>query len=228
MSDDVVVPGPIAWVHVETDHLDTHNNVPLELAVIMTDPRDLSIELGVYQGVVSRHIPNPTGLSAEAWKRHIESGLLHDVRSKDAQTLGAIEADAVALVQRACEAYQAQRPAGVRALPATFGASRPSFHRQVVRRRLPALHKAIHHREIDVSTLREVMRRFMGITDVPKRASHRAIDGARAAIATMQRFVDVTKRRCRHPRVSGALDYYVCDSCGLVGTFSELRSGDRG
>lgn len=216
------VPGPIAWVHVETDHLDTQYNFPLEIGIVVTHPTDLQRELGTYEAVVGCHVEDR--LSPWARRTHEASGLLAAVRMPSAKTLACIDVEAVDAIDHACLGHAAWLPTGVCALPPSLGASRPGFHRSVLRRRLPGLHAALHHREVDVASLREVMRRFMGISEVTPRLSHRALDGARAAVATMRQFLAaVDGKSCRHPRVTGAMGHYVCDMCGSAGTFTELR-----
>lgn len=222
MTEGTEVPGPIVWLHLETDHLDTSYNFPLEVGLVVTHPTDLDVEFGTYQAVVDCHVEDR--LSPWARRIHSQSGLLAEMRLPSAKTPSRIQSEAVEVIEACRHAYAQSLPSGTVALRPTLGGARPGFHRAVMRRRLENLHLALHHREIDTSTLREVMRRFMGVSQVPHRASHRALDGARAAISTMRQFLTaVAGRSCRHPKVTGAMGCYVCDMCGVCGTFSELR-----
>lgn len=204
----------MAWIAVSTSGTDVASAVLLEVAITLTPRRSLVEVLGQYHAVVSWH-PDPGRLSDYAREHHEQSGLLEEARSPRAQCLQVIDQDASALLR-------------VAQMAPTLGASKPEFVRAMLRRCLPVTFAALHHRSIDVATLREIARRYYPLAEMPSKDGVRAPDRVAASIATAAAYLQLSgvhATACRHRQVSGYLDRWVCNACGARGTFQELSGG---
>ncbi len=163
----------LVWIDMEMSGLDPDKERVLEIATIVTD-KDLVVVAEQAEIVV--HQSDLVLAAMDAWntKHHGGSGLTERVRTS---TVTEDEADAaiVAFVD-------AHVPAGER--PVLSG---NSIHqdRRFINRYLPKLDKRLHYRMVDVSTIKELARRWY--PDVfehrpAKRETHRALDDIRESI----------------------------------------------
>jgi oligoribonuclease len=166
----------LAWLDLEMTGLDVARHVIVELAVIVTDaqlqPLDGGIDVVVHQ-------PPAALARMDDFVRamHTRSGLLP-----------AIEASDVTLDQagaRAIEYLGNHVPAGVAPLCGnSIGVDRRFLHVQ-----LPTLDEYLHYRSIDVSSLKELCRRWYPEVyrrRPAKQETHRALDDVLESIAELR------------------------------------------
>lgn len=149
----------------------------LEIATIVTDAQLDVVALGPDLVV---HQPDEVLATMDAWNtaHHGASGLTEKVR---ASTVTEAEAEALTLAF-------VDLHFGSRDRPVLCG---NSIHqdRRFVRRYLPALDARLHYRMVDVSTIKELARRWYPAELAampPKNDSHRALDDIRESIAELR------------------------------------------
>jgi oligoribonuclease len=163
----------LVWVDMEMTGLDPARERIIEMATILTDGNLTEIAVGPDLVI---HQPDDVLAAMDDWnkKHHTASGLVERVKAStvtdalaEEQTLGFINQH-ISLKER----------------PVLAG---NSIHqdRRFIRRYMPALEKRLHYRMVDVSTVKELARRwFPQITaKLPaKRETHRALDDIRESI----------------------------------------------
>jgi oligoribonuclease len=153
----------------------------IEAATIITDG-DLTIVAEGPDLVI--HQPDDVLAAMDAWntKHHGESGLTARVRASDITDAQA-EVDILAFLD-------AHIPAASR--PVLAG---NSIHqdRRFIRRYMPLLDRRLHYRMVDVSTVKELAKRwYPGIMELrpPKNETHRALDDVRESIDELRFYRD--------------------------------------
>ncbi len=136
----------IVWIDLETTGLDPETSVILEIAVIITD-KHLN-QLAQTSLVV--HHPNNALVDLDEWvqTQHQASGLLEEVRHSTL-TLAKAEAAALELVAAYCPP---------RACP--LAGSSVCFDRRFLMRHMPKLDAHLSYRQVDVSSLKELVKRW--------------------------------------------------------------------
>jgi oligoribonuclease len=176
-TSGAAVTDPLAWIDLEMTGLDTAKHTIVEIAVIVTDaelvPADDGIDIVVHA--------SPEQLDAMddfVRKMHTRSGLLAEIEASD------VSLDQAGV--RALEYLAAHIPE-----PGTAPLCGNSIgvDRRFLDRYLPAVDHYLHYRSIDVSSLKELCRRWY--PDIYKRRpnkkeSHRALDDIRESIAELQ------------------------------------------
>jgi len=171
----VIAADRIVWLDMEMTGLDPETCVPLEVAVVITDSE--MAELASYETVIAAGEAELASMGDFVREMHTTNGLLERVATA---TTKAGEADAamVALVNTWCEPNT-----GVLAGNSIWQ------DRRFVRRYMPALNAALHYRMIDVSTIKELVRRWYGEAALPeKNAPHTAMADIRASIAELAHY----------------------------------------
>jgi oligoribonuclease len=169
--------GHLLWMDMEMSGLEPARERVLELATIVTNA-DLEVIAEGPDLVV--HQPDELLAAMDAWntQHHGASGLTEKVRAS-LVTEAAAEALTLAFVN--CHF-------GARDRPVLCG---NSIHqdRRFIRRYMPALDARLHYRMVDVSTIKELGRRWYP-SEVsvmpPKQDSHRALDDIRESIAELR------------------------------------------
>jgi oligoribonuclease len=163
----------LVWIDMEMSGLDPERERVLEIATIITDKELVVVAEGPELVV---HQSDEVLAAMDAWNRkhHGASGLVDRVR---ASTVA--DADAEAAVLAFVDAHV---PASER--PVLAG---NSIHqdRRFIHRYLPTLDARLHYRMVDVSTVKELARRwYPAIFDgrPAKRETHRALDDIRESI----------------------------------------------
>lgn len=158
---------------MEMTGLDAETCVPIEVAIIVTDP-DLA-ELGAAHGIVHQPEAALASMSDFVRQMHTDNGLLERVR---ASTTPAAE-----LEDALCELVAAHVGPGEGVLAGN------SIHtdRRFITRYFPRLERLLHYRMVDVSSIKELVRRWYGEGALfPKAESdHTALADARASIAEL-------------------------------------------
>ena len=170
-------PDNLAWIDLEMTGLAPDTDRIIEIATIVTD-RDLKV---LAEGPVLAVRQSEEALAGmDAWNRrtHGASGLIERVR---ASAVG--EADAERLTVEFLGAWLAP------------GASPMCGNsicqdRRFLARWMPALERYFHYRNLDVSTLKELERRWApaALAGVTKSNSHQALDDVRDSINELRHY----------------------------------------
>jgi oligoribonuclease len=164
-------PDYLVWMDLEMSGLDPDSCTILEIATLITNA-DLDI---VAEGpVLAIHQPESLLAGMDEWNRehHAASGLVERVRNSR-HTMDDAERETLAFVQRYCTE---------RSSPLCGN----SIHqdRRFLARYMPHLDAYLHYRNIDVSTVKELVRRWYpsGPHAPEKKHAHLALDDIRESI----------------------------------------------
>jgi len=167
----------LIWMDLEMSGLDAERERILEIATIITDKELLVVAEG--EEIVV-HQPDELLAAMDDWNRehHGASGLTDRVKASTV-TEAEAEARVVAFIDQHVPATERPVLAG------------NSIHqdRRFIRRYLPALDRRLHYRMVDVSTVKELARRwYPSIFDhrPNKRETHRALDDIRESIEELR------------------------------------------
>lgn len=166
-------PDVLVWLDMEMTGLDPERERIIEVATILTDGQLVEIAIGPELVI---HQPDEVLAAMDDWNKshHGASGLIERVRTSTVS-----DADAEA---RTIEFINAHVSAKER--PVLAG---NSIHqdRRFIRRYMPALEKRLHYRMVDVSTIKELARRWFPqiiSKQKQKKETHRALDDIRESI----------------------------------------------
>ena len=154
----------LVWLDMEMSGLDADTCRILEIATVVTDA-DLNV---IAEGPdIAVHQPESLIAAMDQWNRthHGESGLIDQVR---ASTVSEEEAE-----RRVLEFLRRRVAPGASPLCGN------SVHqdRLFLRRYMPHLEAFLHYRNVDVSSIKELVRRWYPSVEIPsKRKAHRALD----------------------------------------------------
>ncbi len=176
-------PDNLVWIDLETTGLDPDSRVILEIACLVTD-KDLS-ELGEGVDLVVHQQGRAIG-QLDPWcvRQHGASGLLEASRAAKT-SLAQAEAEALAYVRRYCLSGKAP-----------LSGNSVCFDRRFLIRHMPKLEAYLHYRNVDVSSIKELVRRWhpMVADKVAKTSRHRALDDIRESIAELRVYRDALFR----------------------------------
>jgi oligoribonuclease len=165
----------LVWADLEMSGLDPERCTILEIATIITDG-DLHI---VAEGpLIAVHQPDAVLNAMDDWNRehHAASGLTARVRAST-RSLADAERETLSFVQRFCPER-------------TSPLCGNSIHqdRRFLVRYMPRLDAYLHYRNIDVSTVKELVRRWYpdGPQPPEKKHAHLALDDIRESIAELR------------------------------------------
>jgi oligoribonuclease len=168
---------PLVWIDLEMTGLDPETEQIVEIAVIVTDGRLERLEEGPDLVI---HAPDDVlGRMAQVVAAmHADSGLTDAVRAS-ALTVGQAQAAVLDFIRRLVPEPRSAPLAG------------NSVHadRAFLRRYMPALEAHLHYRNVDVSTLKELARRwYPGLLEQApaKSGGHRALADIRESIAELR------------------------------------------
>ena len=167
----------LIWIDLEMTGLDVDRDQVIEIATIVTDA-DLNV---LAEGpVLAIHQPESVLAGMDEWNQtqHGGSGLLERVRQSVVD-----EREAERQTLRFLEQWV---PAPASPLPGTS----PCQHRRFLPRVMPELLGYFHYRHIDVSTLKELARRWLpSVAETTgKTSSHLALDDIRDSIAELRHY----------------------------------------
>lgn len=169
---------PLVWMDLEMSGLDPDRDRILEIAVIVSDGALARLLEGPELAV---HQPDSVLNAMDEWntRHHGESGLVERVAASGLDE-GAVEEQVLAFLRE-------HVPEGVAPLAGN------SVHqdRAFLRRWMPRLHAWLHYRNVDVSTVKELARRWAPqvLADAPAKAgNHRALDDIRESIRELSHY----------------------------------------
>ena len=165
----------LIWLDLEMTGLDPENDRILEIATIVTDGQLNVIEEGP---VMAIHHSDYVLENMNEWciKTHAQTGLTERVR-QSAITLGEAEQLSLDFVKKHVEA-------GV----SPMCGNSIGQDRRFLNRYMPELHDFFHYRNIDVSTLKELARRWNPemLKQHTKKGTHLALEDIRESIEELQ------------------------------------------
>ena len=167
----------LAWMDLEMTGLDPARHVIVEIATIITDD-DLAIVAEGPDLVVHATEDELAHMDDVVVKMHTESGLLDRIRQS---TLGLDEAG-----RQTLEFIRRHIPEA-RSVPLCGNSI--GTDRRFLAVHLPEIEDHLHYRSVDVSTIKELARRWAPalVKGAPmKTGSHRALDDIRESIAELQ------------------------------------------
>ena len=164
---------------LEMTGLDPDEHVILEIATLITDD-DLELSAMGPSLIVHADEAALSGLEDVVVKMHTDSGLLSEVR---ASTLSLAEAGAQTL------AFLREHIAEPRTVPLCGNSI--GTDRRFLAKHLPEIEEFLHYRCIDVSTLKELARRWQpeALESAPQKATgHRAMDDVLESLAELRHY----------------------------------------
>jgi oligoribonuclease len=170
-------PDVLVWLDMEMTGLDPQRERIIEVATILTDGQLNEIATGPELVI---HQPDEILAAMDEWNKshHGSSGLIERVK---ASTVTEAEAE-----EQTIAFINAHVPAKER--PVLAG---NSIHqdRRFIRRYMPAMEKRLHYRMVDVSTIKELARRWFPALIAKQKAkkeTHRALDDIRESIEELR------------------------------------------
>ncbi len=167
----------LIWIDLEMTGLDPQRHRIIEIATIVTD-KDLNV---LAEGpVLAIHQPEAELLAMDEWctRTHGESGLTRRVRESDVSEAHAEQATLDFLAQYVGEGESPMCGNSI------------GQDRRFLDRYMPRLEAYFHYRNLDVSTLKELARRWAPqvYAGVQKASRHLALDDIRDSIAELQHY----------------------------------------
>ena len=159
----------LIWIDLEMTGLAPQADYIIEIATIVTDSQ---LNILAEGPVLAIHQSDAALAAMDDWnqKQHGESGLVARVR---ASRINEREAELRTL--------EFLRPLVPRNKSPMCGNS-VGQDRRFLNRYMPALENHFHYRNIDISTIKELSRRWYRLEPPPKRSTHRALDDIRESI----------------------------------------------
>ena len=172
----------LVWLDMEMTGLDPEVDVPLQVAVVMTDAE--LVELDAAEYVIWQPDVVLDAMQPVVRRMHAENGLTKAVR-KSETSLQECERKVLALLARWVK-------------PGDGILAGNSIHqdRRFLQKYFPAVHGYLHYRMVDVSTIKELARRWYGPEALATKqpSDHTALSDARASIRELAHFRSVLFR----------------------------------
>ncbi len=167
----------LVWIDLEMTGLDTALDHIIEIATIVTDPHLNLIAVGP---VIAVHQSDAVLDKMDEWNRttHGASGLVERVR---ASRIDAAQAEAQTIEFLGLHALRGASP---------MCGNSVCQDRRFLAREMPVLERFFHYRNLDVSTLKELARRWAPgvLAGVKKASTHSALDDVRESIEELRHY----------------------------------------
>ena len=168
-------PDNLVWIDLEMTGLNPDVDHIIEIATIVTDAQ---LNLVAEGPVIAIHQPEPVLAGMDDWNRrtHGESGLTDRVRRS---AFNAIDAELQTLEFLHQHAQTGASPMCGNSI---------CQDRRFLAREMPALERFFHYRNLDVSTLKELARRWAPdvLAGLQKTSKHLALDDIRESIEELR------------------------------------------
>lgn len=166
----------LIWIDLEMSGLDVETSTILEIASVITDSQLEVVEVGPNLAI---HHPESVLAGMDEWNtnQHRESGLADRVRSSEID-LAEGERRTLAFLERHTQAGRSP-----------LCGNTVSHDRNFINRYMPALGKHFHYRNVDVSSVKEVVSRWYGpeaLTE--KKNAHLALDDILESIEELRHY----------------------------------------
>jgi len=163
----------LVWLDMEMTGLDPERERIIEVATILTDGNLTELATGPDLVI---HQDDAVLAAMDDWnkKHHGGSGLVDRVK---ASTITEADAEAQTLAFINAHATAKDRP--------VLAGNSIHQDRRFIRRYMPVLEKRLHYRMVDVSTIKELARRWYPAVvtkQPPKKETHRALDDIRESL----------------------------------------------
>ena len=165
----------LIWIDCEMTGLDLEKDVLVEIAVLVTDS-DLNVIGEGIDLVIKASAEQLAGMNDFVTKMHTDSGLINEIPQ------GIDVADAEAQI------LEYLKSAGVAAGKSPLAGNSVNVDRSFIARDMKALADYLHYRTIDVSTIKELTRRWYPKTYFAapaKTGNHRALGDIQDSIAEL-------------------------------------------
>lgn len=166
----------LIWVDLEMSGLDLETSTILEIASVVTDSELEVIEVGPNLAI---HHPESVLAGMDEWntRQHGESGLSDRVRQSDID-LAEAERRTIAFLERHTQAGRSP-----------LCGNTVSHDRNFINRYMPTLGKHFHYRNVDVSSVKEMVTRWYGPEALAeKKNAHLALDDILESIAELRHY----------------------------------------
>jgi oligoribonuclease len=165
----------LVWIDLEMTGLDPDRDRIIEIATIVTDSQLVTLAEGP---VIAIHQPDVVLEAMDDWNRrtHGESGLIERVRRSE---VTAAEAE-----RRTLEFLESHAEPGA----SPMCGNSICQDRRFLYREMPRLEKFFHYRNLDVSTVKELARRWAPevLAGMSKESRHAALDDVRESIRELE------------------------------------------
>lgn len=169
-------PDNLVWIDLEMTGLEPERDTIIEIATIVTDAH---LQEAIEGPVFAIHQPDVVLGMMDEWntRQHGESGLVARIRASAVRMAEAEEATLAFLAQ-----YVPPRTS-------PMCGNSVCQDRRFLYRYMPRLAEFFHYRNLDVSTLKELQRRWAkSLPAFSKRSSHLALDDIRDSIAELKHY----------------------------------------
>jgi len=165
----------LIWIDLEMTGLDTQHDEIIEIATIVTDAE---LEILAEGPVLAIHQPSAVLDAMDEWntRQHGQSGLIDRVRESGVTY---VEAE-----RRTLDFLRRWVPAGV----SPMCGNSICQDRRFLARLMPDVESFFHYRNLDVSSVKELVRRWSPtiLSGVRKEGSHLALDDIRDSVAELR------------------------------------------
>ena len=169
----------LVWLDLEMTGLDPNTHTIVEIATIITDSHLNILEEGP---VLAIHQDEATLNNMEkwSWNTHTKSGLLQRIESSTI-SLAEAEDETLRFVKRYCTEKKSP-----------LCGNSIGHDRRFLERYMPTFFEYLHYRNIDVSTVKELVKRWYpkGPPPPAKAGSHLALNDIRESITELQFYRD--------------------------------------
>ncbi|MGE3962025.1 MAG: oligoribonuclease [Dehalococcoidia bacterium] len=158
-------PGRLVWIDLEMTGLEPARHVIIEIATLVTDG-DLNVLAEGPNLAIARTDDELSLMDAWNVSTHTKSGLVDRIKNEGV-TIEEAERQTLAFVRR----WVAKRTS-------PLAGNSIGQDRRFLRREMPKLEEYLHYRNVDVSTIKELAKRWYPVGPVPleKKQAHKALD----------------------------------------------------
>ncbi len=170
-------PAHLIWIDLEMTGLDPEHDLIIEIATLITDTR---LEIVAEGPIIAVHQDDTVLAAMDEWntRQHNASGLVNQVRTS---RIDATQAELLTL-----EFVSRYVPTG----QSPMCGNSICQDRRFLARYMPNLEKWFHYRNLDVSTLKELAKRWAPEVagSFKKDTAHRALDDIRDSVAELRHY----------------------------------------